>query len=320
MLSRRVLRIKVMQALYAFLQNNDDRLDLAEKKLEKSLFSIYDLYIHELSFLVEIFDFARASIEISRNKYLPTPAETDPNTRFVENRIIYLIENNPDYILKRDNLKINWAEQKDMIRRIHLRLKEDEKYLTYMNAVENGLDDDEKILEYIVDNYMAENDELQQYFEEINIYWAEDFYIACNMVIKTLKNIKQSDQKFEFLPKLFGNNSELNEKEDLNYTRDLFCKTLINLSKYDDMIEAKLDHWDLERIALMDSLIMKMALTEFIEFPSIPAKVTINEYIEISKMYSTPRSKIFINGVLDKMLFDLMEKKKIQKKGRGLID
>lgn len=319
MLSRRVLRIKVLQALYAFLQNNDDRIDLAAKKLEKSLFSIYDLYIYELSFLVEIFDFSRESIEISRNKYLPTAAETDPNTRFVNNSVIYLIENNPDYIRKRNELKINWADQKDMIRRILIRLKEDEVYLAYMNAEEIGLNEDERILEYIVDNYMAENDELQQYFEEISVYWAEDFYIACYLIIKTLKNISQSDQKFEFMPKLFGDDDEHNEKDDLKYTIDLFCKTLINLSKYDDMIEAKLDHWDLDRIALMDSLLMKMALTEFLEFPTIPAKVTINEYIEISKMYSTPRSKLFINGVLDKMLFDLTDNKKIQKKGRGLI-
>jgi len=319
MINRRVLRIKVMQALYAFCQNNNERVDLAEKKLIKNIWAIYDLYIHQLSFLIEIVDFARETMEIQRNKHIPTQEEINPNTRFVDNSFIIRIENNPDYINKRDRLLINWADQKDMIRRIFLKIRDDKEYKAYLKAPVCGQDEDQKILEYIIDNYFAENDELQQYFEEMNIFWADDFPIGCIMLIKTLKLMRLSEEKFEFLPPLFDNTSEEDEKQDLMFVRDLFCKTILHSDKFDDLLEGKAKNWELERIALIDSLILKMALTEFIHCPSIPAKVTINEYIELSKMYSTPKSKIFINGILDKLLIDLMDKKVIVKKGRGLV-
>ncbi len=320
MINRRVLRIKVMQALYAFCQNNNERVDLAEKKLLKNIYSIYDLYIHQLSFLIEIVDFARETIEIQRNKFIPTHEESNPNTRFVDNNLIARIENNPDYKNKHDKLLINWADQKDMVRRIFLTIREDEAYQSYMNAAECGLDEDQKILEHIIDNYIVVSEELQQYFEDMNIFWADDFDISCFMVIKTLRQVKASKDKYEFLPRLFGNTQEDDEKEEVAFIRDLFCKTIIHQDEFDDMVEAKVANWEIDRIALVDSLIIKMALTEFIDFPTIPTKVTINEYIELSKMYSTPKSKAFINGILDKLLFELTEKKKIVKKGRGLIN
>jgi N utilization substance protein B len=318
MISRRVLRIKVMQALYAFLQNENERVDLAEKNLLKNIWGIYDLYIHQLSFLIEIVDFARETIEIQRKKFIPTEAEKNPNTRFVDNIIISRLENNPDFLRKRENLKINWADQKDMIRRAYLAIRDTAAYEDYMNSTQNDADADHKILEYIVDNFMADNDELQQYFEGLNIFWADDFDIGCFMVIKTLKYVKTASE-IEFLPKLFGEGSTDDEQEEIIFIRDLFCKTIMRKDDYDDMIEGKVDNWEIDRIAMMDSLLLKMAICEFLEFPTIPTKVTINEYIEVSKMYSTPKSKLFINGILDKLLFDLKEKKKIHKKGRGLI-
>jgi transcription antitermination protein NusB len=319
MISRRVLRIKVMQALYAFFQNGNERVDLAEKNLLKNVHGIYNLYIHQLSFLVEIVEFARETIEIQRNKFIPTEAEKNPNTRFVNNSIIRSIENNPDYLRQRDQLKINWAEQKDMIRRVFIALKESDAYEDYMNATNTDAEADQRILEYIVDNLMVENEELQQYFEGMNVFWSDDFDIGCFMLIKTLKHVKNASDKIVPLPKLFGEGNEDDEKEELNFIRDLFCKTIIHRDDFDDMIEGKVDNWEIDRIAMMDSLLLKMAITEFIDFPTIPTKVTINEYLEISKMYSTPKSKIFINGILDKLLFDLKEKNKIHKKGRGLI-
>ena len=318
MVNRRVLRIKVMQALYAFFQHQDERIDVAEQKLIKNIFAIYDLYIYQLSFLIEIIDYALESIEKSKNKHFPTEAEKHPNTRFIDNRIIYLIENNPDYISKRNHLKINWADQKDLIRRTFLKIKEDESYLAYMDSPENTINTDEAMLEHIIDVYLAENEELQQYYEDLNVYWADDFDISCFMLIKTVKFLKNSPGEFVFLPKLFHNLKD-DSTEEITFIRDLFCKTIIHYDYYDDLIESKLDNWEDDRIAPLDSLILKMALCEFLEFPTIPTKVTINEYIEISKLYSTPKSKIFINGIIDKLLFDLTEKKKIQKKGRGLI-
>jgi len=308
-----------MQAIYAFFQSDNDRMDLAVKNLHKNVYGIYDLYIYQLSFLIEIIDFARETIEIQKNKYFPTQEEAHPNTRFVDNIIISKIENSPDYKRKHEELHINWADQEVLIRKTYQQVKESPFFVAYMNDKQSSVEKDFKVLEEIVDTFFAENDALQQYFEDINVYWADDYDIACYMVTKTLKYLKTADEKNPFLPKLFGNLQNDDEKEELKFITNLFSKTIIHRSEFDDLIEAKVDNWELERIALMDSLLIKMAICEFIDFPTIPTKVTINEYIEISKMYSTPKSKIFINGLLDKLLFDLTEKKMIKKTGRGLI-
>ncbi len=308
-----------MQALYAFFQSDDKRVDVALKNLHKNIYSIYDLYIYQLSFLLEIADFARETIEIQKNKFFPTQEEVHPNTRFVDNSLISKIENSPDYIRKYDELKINWAEQEVLIRKTYQQIKESPFFISYMNAAQFSTDKDFKVLEDIVDTFFAENESLQQYFEDMNVFWADDYDIACYMVLKTLKYLKNSGEKNPFLPGLFGNQQDNDEKEELRYISDLFSKTVVHSEEFDDLIEKKVDNWEIDRIALVDSLLIKMALSEFIDFPTIPTKVTINEYIEISKMYSTPKSKIFINGLLDKLLFDLMDKKKIKKTGRGLI-
>lgn len=308
-----------MQALYAFFQSDDNRVDMAVKNLHKNVYGIYNLYIYQLSFLIEIVDFARETIEIQKNKYFPTQEEAHPNTKFVDNIFISKIENSPDYKRKFDELHINWADQKDLIRKTYLQIKESEIFISYMNNEQISAENDFKVFEEIVDNFIAENEGLQQHFEDMNVYWEDDYNIACYMVMKTLKYLKNSNEKNPFLPKLFGNGQNDDEKEELKYITNLFSKTIIYREEFDDLIEAKVDNWEIDRIALMDSLLIKMALTEFMYFPTIPTKVTINEYIEISKMYSTPKSKIFINGLLDKLLFDLTEKKKIKKTGRGLI-
>ncbi len=319
MITRRILRIKVMQALYAFFQSGSERVDIAEKNLLKNINAIYDLYIYQISYLLEIVDFARENIENSKNKYFPTQEETNPNTRFVDNYLIRILESNPDYIRKRDALKINWADQKDMIRRNYLQIRETDFFTDYLKFPETTDEMDMNVLEAIIDRFITDNEELQQYFEEMNVFWADDFDIACFMLAKTIKQFKHTNDTINFLPKLFGNGSESDEKEENKFISDLFCKTIIHRAEFDDMIESKVDNWEIDRIALMDSLLLKMAITEFVDFSTIPTKVTINEYIDISKMYSTPKSKIFINGLLDKILFDLMEKKKIKKTGRGLI-
>ena len=306
-----------MQALYAFFQSDAERVDIAEKNLLKTIYAIYDLYIYQLSYLFEIVDFGRENIENSKNKYFPSAQEANPSTNFINNSIILQLEDNPDYTRKRDALKINWADQKDMIRRSYLQLKDADFFNKYLNLETTSIDSDLIVLEDILEQ-IAENEELQQYFEEKNVFWADDFDVACFMVLKTFRQIKNSNDGIDFLPKLFGSKEDA-EKEDVKFISNLFCKTIIHNAEFDDMIESKVDNWEIERIALMDTILLKMALTEFIDFPSIPTKVTINEYIDISKMYSTPKSKVFINGVLDKLLFELLDKKKIKKTGRGLI-
>ncbi|MEI6123644.1 MAG: transcription antitermination factor NusB [Bacteroidota bacterium] len=308
-----------MQALYAFFQSNSERVDIAEKNLLKNINAIYDLYIWQISYLLELVDFAHENIENSKNKYFPTNEEANPNMRFVNNFLIAKFADNPDYLRKRDTLKINWADQKDMIRRNYQQIRESNFFVAYMAAPTANPDADLKVLEDILDTLFVENEELQQYFEEKNVFWADDFDIACFMLAKTIKQFKNTNQTIDFLPKLFGNGTDNDEQEETRFIRDLFCKTIMHREEFEDLIETKVDNWEIDRIAMIDSLLLKMALTEFVDFESIPTKVTINEYIDISKMYSTPKSKIFINGILDKLLFDLLEKNKIKKSGRGLI-
>lgn len=307
-----------MQALYAFFQDGKGNVASEEKKLIKSIYEIYDLYIYQLSFLIEIVEFARESIEIAKNKFYPTEEEKNPNTRFVNNSLILMLETNPDYILKRDKLHINWIELKDLFRKIFNTLKEDEKFRKYLMDDNHNSDAECEILVHIVDTYIADDEVLLQYFEEKNLAWMVDFDIAAYMVVKTLKYLKTC-KKLVLLPRLFADNKEQVEKDEIKFISDLFCKTIIHQAEYDDIIENKIENWEIDRIAVMDLLLLKMALCEFMEFPTIPTKVTINEYIEISKLYSSPKSKMFINGILDKILIEYTEKKKIVKKGRGLI-
>jgi len=308
-----------MQGLYAFFQSDTITVDDAARKLKKNVYGIYDLYIYQLSFLLEIVDFARETIEIQKNKYFPTKDEANPNTRFVDNIFIAKIENNPVYKSKFNELHINWVDQKDLVRRVFLQIKDSSFYISYMNDALPSADSDFAVLESIVDKFLAENEELQQYFEDMNVCWADDFDVACYMVLKTLRYFKTNPEKNMPLPGLFGDLHVNDEREEMKFITDLFTKTIIHRDEFDDLIEAKVDNWEIDRIAMMDSILIKMALTEFIDFPTIPTKVSINEYIEISKLYSTPKSKIFINGLLDKLLFDLIENKRIKKTGRGLI-
>ena len=319
MISRRVLRIKAMQALYSFFQSESERPDIAEKNMIKDVNAIYELYIHHLSFVLEIVDFARESIEISRNKYFPSEEEKNPNTRLVDSQLVRILENNSVYLQRRELFHVNWADQKELIRKIYLQMKESEFYNEFLGS-EPTLRSDMEFFSTLYTELIGSNEVLLQEFEERNVFWADDDDIIHFMIHKTFKNIAAEGDKYAFPRGLFDDGHHHgNEDEELKFVRDLFRKTIVHAEEYDRMIENKAENWEIDRIAMMDLLLIKMALCEFMEFPSIPTKVTINEYIEISKYYSTPKSKVFINGLLDKLLFDLSEQKKIHKSGRGLI-
>jgi N utilization substance protein B len=320
MLSRRVLRIKAMQALYAYFQSDNEKIEIAEKKLIKDINSVYDLYIWQLSFFCEFFDFAAEVIEILKNKHLATPEDKNPNTKFVNNLIFQNLQNNADFIKKRELYNVNWSEQKDLIRKIFNTLKDTDEYKHYLSGSEQSYIEDYEISEFIFRELIADNETLEQYYEEKNVYWADDYDIVSLMVLNTLKRIAAEKEKFEKLPGLFNDDGIGGiQDEEIKFARDLLIKTILHSDEYEELISNKAENWEADRIALMDFLLIKMALCEFVDFPSIPTKVTINEYIEISKNYSTPKSKIFINGLLDKLLFDLTALKKIKKTGRGLI-
>lgn len=320
MLSRRHLRIKVMQALYAHFQSDDNNLNLSEKSLVTAIRSIYDLYILLLSALLETGDFARNRLEEGRQKFLPTAAEINPNKRFIENRLLVQLEANRDLQKNIGRLKINWADHQDIFRKIYTQFRDSDAYKKYMASEVSSYRDEKDILMYLFGEVLLGNEAFTSLFEEKNINWADDIDTAAMMVAKTIKKWDDSFDEFHKLPPLMVNPDE--EGQDLikDFVLNLFRKTIIHSAETGDLISERAQNWELDRIAVLDVVLIKMAITEFKEFPSIPVKVTINEYIEISKEYSTPKSKQFINGILDKLVNDLKAQGEIKKSGRGLLE
>ncbi|MBI9035999.1 MAG: transcription antitermination factor NusB [Bacteroidales bacterium] len=318
MLSRRHLRIKVLQALYSFYQSDNKSLKEGEEYLRESIASVHELFIHQLSFLEEVVDFARAKIEDAKLKYLPTEADLNPNTRFIDNRFIQQLVVNKSYLVRKENLKISWAEEPEMIRRFYIHLKEFPEYIEYMEADECSYMDDKNFLIKIVKKYVNFYELLEVYYEEKSVFWADDFDTANMMVMKTIKSWEENWDEYAALPGIYNTKGKDDPKEDEKFTYSLYRHVMLDGKEYDEYIQEFSKNWEAERIALMDRIILKMALAEMIHFPSIPIKVSINECIEIAKNYSTDKSKIFINGMLDNLITKLENEKKIKKIGRGL--
>ena len=320
MLSRRHLRIKVLQACYSFFQSHNDSLESGEKQLIRGMDKLYDLYIYQISFLLEIAGFASNRMEEARHKFFPTPEEVNPNKRFIENRVILQLASNKDYLRKYDALKISWADEQNMILRIYNEIKIDPDYDQYMNSLKNTYKNDKEFLIRIVLNHIAGYDFLRQYYEDKSIFWSdEDFDTSIIMLIKTLKSLEESHSENMALPTLYKAD-EAQQEEDKQFMQKLFRMTILHSDEYAKMIDEQAQNWELDRIAVMDIIIMKMALSEILNFPSIPIKVSMNEYIEISKHYSSDKSKIFINGILDKLITKMKEEGLIKKMGRGLME
>lgn len=309
-----------MQAIYAFQQEGPENIGAGEKQLIVSLDKLYELYIHQLSLIVELSDFAKRRIEENRLKQLPTPEDLNPNMRFVQNHFIRQIEENRDYKRRVAAYKINWVDEEEMIRKFYNLMREDEAYIAYMNKPEISYADEKQLVEMVVLKLFSESEYLRSYFDERNIFWSEDFDIAVMMVDKTIKGYREAADEYTSLPTLLKDENHSDGSEDMQFVKQLYRKTLVNNKELNNVISERASNWDLERIAIMDTILIKMAITELIEFPSIPIKVTLNEYIELSKEYSSPKSKVFINGVLDKLIIDYKEQGIIRKSGRGLME
>lgn len=319
MLSRRHLRIKVLQAVYAFFQSDNGDLAKGEKQLLISIEKIRELYIHQLSFLIEIRDFALKRSEGNKKKFFPTDDDLNPNMRFVENKALTQLEDNREFRKFRDKLRVNWSNEPEMVRKAYLTLKESGFYQKYMEQKESSYVLDQDMLVKIVKKNLSGYELLENYYEDKSVYWAFDAYHMANLLLmKLLKSMEETDDEYTTLPVLLKSNKD--EEEDKVFVINLFRKTILNSEKYEELIDEKAKNWELDRIAMMDRILIKMALAELLAFPSIPVKVTLNEYIDISKYYSSAKSKVFINGILDKLIADLKEKKLIKKTGRGLLE
>lgn len=312
MINRRHIRIKVMQSVYALQQSENQDLNTEEKFLLTNIYKLQDLYVLMLELLVEIKKEAVRIITISKKKHLATESDLNPNQKFINNRVLLSIENSPTILAYLKDGKLDlWKENSDFSKILLKEIFKSEVYDAYMKSSESSLKQDKAFIETIYTSIIASNDKLYDFIEDTNIGWVDDFPLVNTWLLKTVNHLYEG--KPLKLTSLFRN------EEDEKFVLDLFRKVVLNHHKFDKDIDAKTPNWDSERIADLDLILIKMALIEFVYFPLIPTKVTINEYLEIAKDYSTEKSSVFINGVLDKLLREYEKENKIKKVGRGLL-
>ncbi|MGE0020614.1 MAG: transcription antitermination factor NusB [Draconibacterium sp.] len=313
MISRRIIRTKALQVLYAYYASEERSITNSEKELFFCIHKTYDLYHYLLSLVTEIADYAESRMEIKRNKHQPTEDDLNPNTKFISNLFIRQLRENRQLKAYIEQKKLSWVNHPDLIKELYLILTESEMYQAYMANNSRSYLEDRKFTEKIFNNILLVSEELYQVLEEQSIYWNDDIEFVISVIGKTMKKFnEQSDTSVSLMP-LFK------DEDDREFAKELFRKSIVNHDEIQQLIKVHSNNWDVERIAFMDILIMQLAITEFLYFPSIPTKVTMNEYIELSKYYSTEKSRNFINGILDKTLKDLKKEDKIKKTGRGLV-
>ncbi len=315
MLNRRQLRIKVLQALYAYFQSDGEEYARSEKALLKAVERMYDLYIYLLLTFSEIKVHAENRIEENKKKIRPNKEDLSPNLKFVSNRIIQFLEQNKILNTLSKDRKVNWlgVENQEMFRKIFLQIRESETYISHISNGISGFEEDKLFAIELFKMEIANSELLYNCLEEKSIDWLDDIDLACSMVLKTIKAATEQDE-IEIMP--------LYKKDDdeQDFIKTLLRKTISMNQENEKLIDELTQNWELDRIARMDIILMKMAITELQSFSNIPTKVTLNEYIEISKFYSTPKSNLFINGILDKAIDKLKNEKKLIKTGRGLMN
>jgi transcription antitermination protein NusB len=315
MLSRRHLRIKVLQALYGYFQSEDRDINRAEKELLFSVQKFYDSYILLLLLPVELSEVSRLNVLDAREKYITQKKKEDTSLRFADSPLIKQVIANPEFTAVVKKRKISWQKDIDVVRKLFNILKKTSEYQAYINDPSPSYKTEQDFLTWLIKRHLASSDIFNHTMEEINLYWGDDKDLLISMGAKTFKNLREeSSESFSLLP-LYKD-----PEDDESFMRDLLRKTILHEADYSKDIAEKTKNWEVERIALTDIILMKMALTEILHFSSVPVKVSINEYIEISKDYSTPKSKIFINGVIDSLVNDYKAINKIKKTGRGLME
>jgi len=314
MLNRRHIRIKVMQTLYAFNSTESDDLKKDEIFLLQSLESMYDLYLIILSLLIEVQKKSEDHLTKTQNKFLATDEDKNPNRKFINNQILDILKNNDNLKNELEKRKLDyWYLDFEYVDIIFKAILESSTYKDYIKTRTSDFNEDKNFLIDIFSEIIAPNDKLYDYFEDKKLTWIDDLPIVNTSILKLLKKVKPNVSQSYFTPKLYK------DVEDRDFAIDLLSKTILNRSKFNKEIAEKTTNWDSERIANLDGVMLQMAICEFQKFPSIPVKVTINEYLEIAKEYSTPKSSIFINGILDKISRDYLEQGKYPKTGRGLL-
>jgi N utilization substance protein B len=280
-----------------------------------SIDQVYEMYIWMLSLIGEVVSFSENDAQERANKHLPTAADLNPNLKIITNRFIVSLNDNKEYIQAKKKYKVDWNFEPELAKTLFISLRNSTEYAEYLAKTDDTLQTDKDIIKFIFKKVILKSSLAEQVFEDMFIFWPVDKDVLQALIAKTFKNFSHDDYKLNNLAEITGN-----WVEDRDFVVNLFQQGVRYDSAYQELIAAKTQNWEPERIAMMDTLLMKMAITEFINFNSIPVKVTINEYLEISKEFSTPKSNSFINGILDKILIELKAENKIKKIGRGLIE
>lgn len=313
MISRRLLRIKALLILYAFNRKKGDDLEAAEKELIISLKQSYDLYHLLLLLIIEIGDIAEEKIEIARQKKMPTYEDLHPNTKFIENSLLRQLSANMQLKNYARTAKLSWISNKEIPKIYYNILKDSAIYKEYMSSGLSSYSEDRKFISRVLSLILTEAEELESVLEEKSIYWNDDLDFVSVMVDKTLRQFRETAGEDHKLMQLYRS------EEDEVFVKTLLRKTILNSEKLEGLIDSNTTNWEIERIALMDTLVMQLAITEIRTFQEIPVKVSLNEYIEIAKFYCTSKSSTFVNGILDKIVKEMREKEMFRKTGRGLI-
>ncbi|WP_299013722.1 transcription antitermination factor NusB [uncultured Polaribacter sp.] len=312
MINRRHIRVKVMQSIYAMSQSHNDDLIREEKFLKHSILKMLDLYVLNLLLLVEVQKLAAKKMALSKNKILATKEDLAPNTKFVNNRVINAIAESVSVEGYVELNKLdNWQENDEYVKIIFDELQKSDLYAKYLLAKEDNFKKDKNFVIDFFKEIIAPNEKLADYYEDTLISWVDDIPFVNTWITKSLSKFKEN--------KIFVVGALYKDKDDEDFVSNLFRKTVLKQAEYEQDIEDKTPNWETDRIADIDMILIKMAITEFINFPSIPTRVTINEFIEIAKDYSTKKSSYFINGVLDKISKEFIANKRIVKIGRGLL-
>jgi len=312
-LNRRHIRIKVMQSIYAMHQSGTDVLEKQEKFLQASIENIEDLYLILLSTLVEIRKKEIQYLEIAKQKHLASAAERNPNLRFVNNPVLVALDQNSSLQTALENRKINnWQINDDTILLLLQAVKQSALYTNYMEQEVVNFEGHCLFVADMFSEIIAPNEKLYSYLEDFKLTWVDDIPVVNTQILKQLKQITEKKNNL-VVPSVYK------DEEDKDFALDLFRKTVLNETTLAKEFMDKTPNWDMDRIAELDTIILKMAICEFLKFPSIPLKVTINEYLELAKEYSTPKSSIFINGILDNLVKEFQSNNRINKAGRGLM-
>jgi len=302
-----------MQSLYSYFLNSSNEISISEKEMIKDIRSISELQVIIISFIIELHAYATNFLEENKTKYIPSEEDLNPNIKFLNNRIIIALKEDELLNKKVSRISSFWRKNDlDIIRKVFVEIYKSQQYSDYLNNEKDDLNQDKKFIQIMLNEYILDNEIFHFILQERSIFWTDDLPFISMFVKSQINNMTESNNN-SLITDVFKNN------DDKKFAVNLFRQTINNADEFEKLIESKVKNWELERISKMDLLLIKMALTEVISFTEMPIKVSFNEYIEISKYYSTQNSKVFINGVLDKIVSQFKREGKVKKVGRGLV-